>query len=165
MLFYVFTDSMVMVLVVVCPLQNYPMDYEEKILLRKILLRPSLITKKRIFMNDCDESISCSYYEGEGFLSTAGCDTVAVTPEYVDCACDHYSNFGLLFQSCDSETWTIWRILSLALLAFFWFVLISLFSLTLFSPRFRRRTGLESRAEKRQRILGERTGVRNLEDD
>jgi len=121
--------------------------------------------EKRIFMNDCDESISCSYYEGEGFLSTAGCDTVAVTPEYVDCACDHYSNFGLLFQSCDSETWTIWRILSLALLAFFWFVLISLFSLTLFSPRFRRRTGLESRAEKRQRILGERTGVRNLEDD
>ena len=32
------------------------------------------------------QSISCSYYEGEGLLSTAGCETVDVTDEYVDCA-------------------------------------------------------------------------------
>ena len=32
------------------------------------------------------QEISCSYYEGEGILSTAGCETVDVTDEYVDCA-------------------------------------------------------------------------------
>ena len=75
------------------------------------------------------QEISCSYYEGEGLLSTAGCRTVDVTDEWVDCSyvfhlflflfishipflplsCDHYSNFGLLFSACDSEEWTIWR--------------------------------------------------------
>ena len=30
--------------------------------------------------------MSCSYYEGEGLLTTAGCETVVVTDEYVDCA-------------------------------------------------------------------------------
>ena len=31
------------------------------------------------------KSIDCSYYEGEGLLSTSGCETVDVTDEYVDC--------------------------------------------------------------------------------
>ena len=32
------------------------------------------------------KSISCSYYEGEGTLSTNGCQTVDVTDEWVDCS-------------------------------------------------------------------------------
>ena len=32
------------------------------------------------------QSISCSYYEGEGILSTDGCQTVDVTDEWVDCS-------------------------------------------------------------------------------
>eukprot|EP00009_Paramoeba_aestuarina_P001571 CAMPEP_0201513280 /NCGR_PEP_ID=MMETSP0161_2-20130828/5355_1 /ASSEMBLY_ACC=CAM_ASM_000251 /TAXON_ID=180227 /ORGANISM="Neoparamoeba aestuarina, Strain SoJaBio B1-5/56/2" /LENGTH=140 /DNA_ID=CAMNT_0047909427 /DNA_START=283 /DNA_END=702 /DNA_ORIENTATION=- len=58
-----------------------------------------------VIEDDCDTTISCSYYEGNGLLSTAGCETVDVTDEYVDCACDHYSNFGLLFLPCSSEGW------------------------------------------------------------
>ena len=41
---------------------------------------------RRTLVDDCDEEVSCSYYEGEGLLSTAGCETVDVTDEYVDCA-------------------------------------------------------------------------------
>mmetsp|Transcript_16218 Transcript_16218/g.25210 ORF Transcript_16218/g.25210 Transcript_16218/m.25210 type:complete len:291 (-) Transcript_16218:177-1049(-) len=55
------------------------------------------------FTDDCDESISCSYYEGQGLLSPGGCVTVDVTEEWVDCSCTHYSNFGLLFSTCSSE--------------------------------------------------------------
>uniref|UniRef100_A0A7S4L3K9 GPS domain-containing protein n=1 Tax=Paramoeba aestuarina TaxID=180227 RepID=A0A7S4L3K9_9EUKA len=107
--------------------------------------------------DDCDESISCSYYEGNGFLSPDGCETVDVTDEYVDCACDHYSNFGLLFNTCNSEDWTIYRIFSLALLAFFWITISSLMLLVTFSSHFRKRTGLETLVEKRARVLGDKS--------
>jgi len=105
--------------------------------------------------DDCDESISCSYYEGKGILSSAGCETVDVTDEYVDCACDHYSNFGLLFNSCDSDEWTIYRILTIAFLASAWALLAIFFLLATYSKRFKMFFGLETLVEKNRRVLGE----------
>ena len=42
------------------------------------------------------QSISCSYYEGEGILSTDGCQTVDVTDEWVDCSYVFSFNFFFL---------------------------------------------------------------------
>ena len=109
-----------------------------------------------------------------------------MTDEYVDCAydfaflfyfpvfiteilprlsfsllrCDHYSNFGLLFSSCNSEEWTIWRILSLSFLLSFWVILIIFFTLVLGCQRFRVWGGLETMVEKRTRVLGEHSDDR-----
>ena len=72
-------------------------------------------------------------------------------------SCDHYSNFGLLFSSCSSEDWTIWRILTLSLFGFMWCILLILWALVVFSKKFRRASGTETAVEKKNRVLGQKT--------
>uniref|UniRef100_A0A7S4NLT0 GPS domain-containing protein n=2 Tax=Paramoeba aestuarina TaxID=180227 RepID=A0A7S4NLT0_9EUKA len=123
--------------------------------------------EKRVNLDDdCGEEISCAYYEGEGILSTTGCFTSDVTDEYVDCSCNHYSNFGLLFSESSScaDEWTVLRILSLVLLALCWLLIFTLIALIEFSQSFRIATGWETQAEKRIRAYGNANPNQNYID-
>ena len=76
--------------------------------------------------------------------------------------CTHFSNFGLLYSPTTNEKWTTYRILSISLLFFVWFIVIIPFFLVVhFMKSFRMRFNLETKTEKRYRIFGSMNPPRN----
>ena len=116
-----------------------------------------VLRKRFALTQDSDsdpDDVSCSYYIGDGRLSSGNCTTLLpITDEYVDCACTHFSNFGLLFGNDSNEDWTVWRILSVALWLGMWVFMITLYLLMKWAT-FRVTFGLETQSEKMNRVLG-----------
>eukprot|EP00008_Paramoeba_atlantica_P003478 CAMPEP_0201483548 /NCGR_PEP_ID=MMETSP0151_2-20130828/7744_1 /ASSEMBLY_ACC=CAM_ASM_000257 /TAXON_ID=200890 /ORGANISM="Paramoeba atlantica, Strain 621/1 / CCAP 1560/9" /LENGTH=778 /DNA_ID=CAMNT_0047866731 /DNA_START=283 /DNA_END=2619 /DNA_ORIENTATION=+ len=96
----------------------------------------------------------CEYYLGNGDFDPDGLKTLKTTQDYIECSCPHFSNFGLLFEA-ESDSWTTLRILSLALLAFAWMIILVVFLLVTFSQSFREFFHFESHSEVRSRVLGD----------
>ena len=104
------------------------------------------------------EASDCAYYDGVGeftldcvFLFEKTTSTGIVT----HCECPHFSNFGVIFSGeSGNESWTTYRILSLALLCGLWVLILLFMCTTCVSTRFQEFFHLETQRRNNKRVLG-----------